>query len=861
MKKISIPFVLASLPVGLFSVGMFSATIAHAAELEEVVVTATRRSESMEDVPLAISAITAQELADSGIFETSDLNRSSPNLQVSSAYGEAQPNFSVRGVGVGTEFNANAASPIGIYVDQVYQTFRPSHGQQLYDMAQIEVVRGPQGTLYGRNTTGGAINFISRKPELGDANGNIAVGMGNYNRRNIAGAYEFTPVADKFGVRVAGTWVEYDPYVENKLAAGPSTAAAGGASGMNFNNGEDPGGYENSGFRAAFRARPNEDLDLMLKVYSGKSEGGTEVPIATGQSKDNDVIDYYNPNFLLAPYFQQVNQNAPGTLPDHYSRSENGLGDREVEVDSVGRVNIEADGIVFTADIAINDELSFIGIAGYDSGEYHQDPTTDCDGTPLALCSIGYNSEFDAFNLDIRFDYQNGPLKLIVGAFYGEDSITNDNKPNFFNFTRDVNAAFGVSPDYWNPGGLILATDLPTGITGTQHNEQDRESLALYGEANFEVTESFNITLGLRYSDDTLEYSDGKSVFYDDTGAARAIFVSDFINPDTGAYAPFFLQDVYDSAGNLVAPASALNGGATAPPGGFSLDGSSDDISGRLIADWHLSDNTMLYASYSRGYRAGTMNGLSYASANQVYFVPPEEVDAYEIGFKTRLLNDSLQLNGSFFFYDYAGQQGQVIDSSATGFLVSLDGEITGAELDLTYAATDNLRLKAALGWLDTEYDDGACPPSGLSSFQESNCISASGGPVNVGGNPFPYASELTFNASFDWDIVHINEGTVALHGDAAYTGQYYYDAFSDYDSAVQSTIATGEYTEGEGEYWTFNGRLSYSTEQYAVALWGKNLTDEEYYPYGISLENLFGTGYRMIGPPRTFGVEVQYFF
>lgn len=861
MKKIRIPFVLASLPAALFSTGMFSATIAHSAELEEVVVTATRRAESMEDVPLAISAITSQELTDSGIFETSDLNRSSPNLQVSSAYGEAQPNFSVRGVGVGTEFNANAASPVGVYVDQVYQTFRPSHGQQLYDMAQIEIVRGPQGTLYGRNTTGGAINFITRKPELGESNGNIAVGVGNYNRRNVTGAYEFTPVTDKFGVRVAGTWVEYDPYVTNKLAAGPSTAAAGGASGMNFNTGKDPGGYENSGFRAAFRARPNEDIDLMLKVYTGKSDGGTEVPIATGQSKGSDVIDFYNPNFLLAPYFQQVNQNAPGTLPDHYSRSENGLGDREVQADSIGNVNIEADGIVFTADIAINDELSFIGTAGYDSGEYHQAPTTDCDGTPLALCTIGYNSEFEAFNLDMRFDYQSGPLKLIVGAFYGEDSITNDNKPNFFNFTRDVNAAFGISPDYWNPGGLILPTDLPTGITGTQHNEQDRESFAIYGEANYELTETVNITLGLRYSDDTLEYSKGESIFYDDTGAARAIFVSDFVNPASGGFAPYFLQDVYDSQGNLVATASDLNGGATTRPKGLSLDGSSDDISGRLIVDWHMTDNTMLYASYSRGYRAGTMNGLSYASASQVYFVPAEEVDAYELGFKARLLDDSMQLNGSLFMYDYAGQQGQVVDGSATAFLVSLDGEITGAELDLTYAATDNLRLKAAVGWLDTEYDSGTCPAGGLSGFQEGNCIAASGGPVNVGGNPFPYASEFTLNASFDWDIVHIKDGVVALHGDAAYTGQYSYDAFGEYDGAVLSTMATGKYTEGEGEYWTFNSRLSYSTEQYSVGFWVKNLTDEEYYPFGISIENLFGNGYRMISQPRTFGVEVQYFF
>ncbi|MBR9913126.1 MAG: TonB-dependent receptor [Gammaproteobacteria bacterium] len=865
MNKNSLPLAIAASTVLLSTGSGLLSTQATAAALEEIVVTATRREESLQEVPLAVSALTADQLTKGGIFETTDLNRSSPNLQVSSAYGEAQPNFSIRGVGVGTEYNANAASPVGVYVDQVYQTFRPSHGQQLYDMEQIEVVRGPQGTLYGRNTTGGAVNFITRKPQLAETNGNLTIGYGNYSRKNMQGAVEFTPVADKFGVRVAGTWVEADPYVENKLAAGNNTFVAGGASGLNRNSGKDPGGYENYGLRATFRFVPSDNVDLMLKVYKGENDGGTEVPIATGQSKSNDVIDYTNSNYLLAPYVQMINGLAPGLIPEQYSQSARGLDIREVETNSVGQMLIKTEGVVFTADVTLNDNLSLIAITGYDSGEYHQDPTTDCDATPLSACTIGYNSDFDAYNIDVRLDYQNGPLKLIAGAFYGSDSITNDNKPNFFNFTRDVNAALGVSTSYWNPGGLILSgnglpADLPTGITGLQHNQQDRDSWAIYGEANYELTEDLNLTVGLRYSDDTLEYSEGLSTFYDDAGTARALFVSDFVNPLSGGFAPYFLEDLYDSAGNLVAPASALNGGAPMP-NPLQLEGGSDSISGRIILDWHVTDGTMLYASYSRGYRAGTMNGLSYASANQVYFVPEEEVDAYEAGFKSRLMDDRLQLNGSLFYYDYVGQQGQIVDNTATAFLVSLDGEITGAELDAKFAATDNLTLTAALGWLDSEYEDGECPTGGITGFQQGNCVASSAGPANVGGNPFPYAAELTFNAGFDWDIAEFGDGLLALHGDAAYTGQFYYDAFEKYSDGVLPNISTGKYSEGEGEYWTFNARLSYSTEKYSMAIWGKNLGDKEYYPFGISIENLFSNGYRMIAPPRTYGAEIQFFF
>lgn len=188
-----------------------SKTQTQAGGLEEIVVTATKRAENLQNVPVAVSAISSSELANQGVFDTSDLNGSMPNLQVSSAYGPQQPNFTLRGIGVGTELSASAASPVGVYVDEVYQTFRASQGQQLYDLNQVEVVRGPQGTLYGRNTTGGAINFITRKPALKGDNGYLTAGYANYNRRNFEGAIELTPFEDRFGIRIAGTYVKWIP--------------------------------------------------------------------------------------------------------------------------------------------------------------------------------------------------------------------------------------------------------------------------------------------------------------------------------------------------------------------------------------------------------------------------------------------------------------------------------------------------------------------------------------------------------------------------------------------------------------------------------------------------------------------------
>src|SRR5258708_1014314 len=163
--------------------------------LEEITVTATKRLENLQNVPVAVQALSQADLAKQGVFESTDMNHMVPNFQVSSPYGQQQPNFTVRGIGVGTEFNANAASPVGVYVDEEYQAFRASHGQQLYDLQQVEVVRGPQGTLYGRNTTGGAINFITVQPKLEGTRGDVTACSGNYDRKNVITPLHLPPIS------------------------------------------------------------------------------------------------------------------------------------------------------------------------------------------------------------------------------------------------------------------------------------------------------------------------------------------------------------------------------------------------------------------------------------------------------------------------------------------------------------------------------------------------------------------------------------------------------------------------------------------------------------------------------------------
>jgi iron complex outermembrane recepter protein len=304
-------------------------------------------------------------------------------------------------------------------------------------------------------------------------------------------------------------------------------------------------------------------------------------------------------------------------------------------------------------------------------------------------------------------------------------------------------------------------------------------------------------------------------------------------------------------------------------PGALTQKGTSGRLSGRFILDWKPTDSSKIYASYSRGYRAGTFNGLAYGSASQVYFVAPETVNAYEVGFKSRFLNNRVQLNGALFYYDYKGQQGQVVDSTATAQLISLDGTMKGLELELQVAATDTLHLSASLGILDSAYKHGACPVANIVTKppQIGNCVASAaqgttGGNVDVGGNPFPYAAKSSINLGFDWDAVKSDDLKLTLHGDANYTGKFYYDSFGDYTySPTLKTVSSGQFANGEGNYWVLNARITVNKGPITLAAYVKNLTNRTYYPFGIAIENLFGNGYRVRAQPRMFGAELSYHF
>ncbi|NWK96270.1 TonB-dependent receptor [Sphingobium lactosutens] len=338
----------------------------------DIVVTANRREQSILAVPIAVSAVAGDTLATKGITNSANLQDAVPNLQISSPYGNTQPNFSLRGISVANEYNSNQASPIGVYIDDVYMASRTSHGMGLFDLDRVEVLRGPQGTLFGRNTTGGAINFITKGPSLHGNEGYAEVGYGNYNTLTAQAGIETTMVEDQLGLRIAGNYVKSDGLIENV-----------------YPGGRDPNRQNTLQGRATLRIKPGDGpLDIKIKVYGGRDRG-TQAAI----------------HGLLS--------------------ARTGLGFFQVNENRIGLNQTDAYGVSANIKYELSPELSFTSITSRDGGS--QLIQQAADGAPQDILDVWWRSKYAQFSEEARFNYGKGPLNLVGGFFYGWDRVVTDN--------------------------------------------------------------------------------------------------------------------------------------------------------------------------------------------------------------------------------------------------------------------------------------------------------------------------------------------------------------------------------------------------------------------------------------------------
>lgn len=411
-----------------------------AADAGEIVVTAAKRSENLQAVPISISAISGSDLAKSRISSVDSLVSKVVNLQLTSIVGDNTPIFSLRGVSM-SDYSLNQSSPVATYYDEVYKGNFAFLGVAMYDLERIEVLRGPQGTLYGKNTTGGAVNLISRTAKLGESSGNFSAGYGNYNRIDLNGAVNL-PLGEKAALRVAGSFAHADGWFKNVVPGKPDLAET-----------------REWGLRGTLYFEPSDAVTITLR-------GSTS---------------YQNPhNYGIFAQPEAVNRP--------------GLGKWEIASNETTRRKARTYSAALTANVDVSDTLTLTSISSYDKGSLHF--VEDTDGQSIQLLEIPYDDEAKQFAQDLRLtSTSGGPFDFILGAYYAHEQVFNSST---FRIALDVDAN---GDNVIN--AQDCADGLPLACQFKNQFDQTKESAALYTDLKYALGDKVTLHGGLRYTHDT----------------------------------------------------------------------------------------------------------------------------------------------------------------------------------------------------------------------------------------------------------------------------------------------------------------------------------------------------------------------
>jgi iron complex outermembrane receptor protein len=432
--------------------------------LEEVVVTAQKRVERLQTVPISVAVLGGKDLQKQNIINIDDLGTKIPNVEMVLPFGPEEPQFSIRGV-TETDFQPSQSSPVALYVDGTYKSVGALTAMALFDVDQVEISRGPQGTLQGRNATGGAVNIYSVKPNLDLYTGYLTVGVGNYGRYETQGAVNVPVIPDKLAVRAAWTYTSVDGYIHN---ADPGAPYGGNLAGVN-----DFGG------RFSVLYTPNADFSAILRVNYFSSD-----PVNYGvYPKDIPPAGIGIPAGSLA--YAGIPSDLYG--PSGYTR--NGLGFFDSSSEDVHDRLMTNHSVDLQLDYHINDWLKLTSIFGYDQGEWNT--REDDDGTLVNVDEAEYFSKVHSYQEELRLTSSlDGPFNFIFGLLYDTESL------------------FQRVDTFWT-------CDLRT-----QFN-QTRNDHAAYLHATYNILPKLQLELGARYTDDNVgvqQYKGGLSYIDPATG-------------------------------------------------------------------------------------------------------------------------------------------------------------------------------------------------------------------------------------------------------------------------------------------------------------------------------------------------------
>jgi outer membrane receptor protein involved in Fe transport len=779
-----------------------------AAEIGEIVVVAQKREQALQDVPIAISAYGSDALSEAGVRDIRDLTVLSPSLVLSSSQSETAGTVArIRGVGT-TGDNLGLESSVAVFVDGVYRNRNNVALTDLGEIERIEVLRGPQGTLFGKNASAGLIHIITKAPDPAEFSAYADASYGNYDYYRL-GAGATGPAFADLGFRLDATVTQRDGFIDDVA------------------NDDEYNDRDRYLIRGQLGGAIGENLDLRLILdYADREE--------TCCASVSRVVG------LTAAAIAAVG----GTVvnpPDPYGRrmfsnAERGYDQGVEEWGGSAELNW---------DTGIGTVTSITSYRKWDSDRSQDIDFTEAD--ILYRAPGTYENDFETFTQELRLAGETGPVEWLVGAYYVNEELT------FLDAVRTGDAyetyanllIFGL-----NPGGGLTQLSTITGLApgsvfvdgrGAQSDlfEQDADSWALFTHNIWNISDDLRLTIGVRYTDESKDLdatltADNPAC---DAAAARLAAVPALL-PYLTATAQLVCTPLYNS---LV-------------DGSYSGTHDDEEWSGTIALSYDISADWLAYLSYGRGYKAGGFNLDRAGFANPLLalaFPPPpptivpsasdlefenETVDAYEIGSKTTLWN-FVTVNVAAFYEEF--DDFQLNSFTGTAFTVSNLPEVTskGVELELLAEVTEGLRLQGGAAYTDARYDDGADTPTALRSQRLTNA-------------PFWV---VTAAATYEQPITDALTGFV--HGNFRF-------------NTDMNTGSDLDIEKEQRSYAVVDASLGFRTDdnRWVVELWGNNIFDREYAQVVFDAP-LQGTGTgpgstqtfnAFLGDPATWGLTVR---
>ncbi len=741
----------------------FGASVAHAAQLEEVVVTATKRSESAQDIPITIQTLGEETLHDLGIGNFKDYIRYLAGV-TSGGRGPGRNEVFIRGVSAG-KGGLKIAGAVGLepnvamYLDEAPISMGGRNiDPYMTDMNRVEVLPGPQGTLYGASSQAGTVRLITNKPEFNEFSAGFDVSVSETSGAdgsNAVEAYANIPIIDDtLAARIAVYNVKEGGYINNIRATKqiglqnpgfggvvPETRAVARNDQLAEDNFNDAT-YE--GFRVGVRWAPNDDWDLQLQH--------------TSQTIETDGVWDFDPTLgdLNSISFQ------PDTAEDEFDLTTWTVTGRLASLE-----------VIYTGSYLDRLVEGISDYSGYaDVGPYI--PYYICDypgyancGAPAFYLDQYYNTERTTHEFRLNTDMDRR-LRLLVGVFYDD---TENIERGDWNYPATVEQGF--APNAPIPGATSSNPNARNpGVAFFNDFTRTKEELSFFGELYFDITDSLTATVGARRYDIEIGLNGS----------------SNFANRDYGSGDANWGRNIDEVL----------------------KDSSPADLSDTILKfnlQWDINDDIMVYGTWSEGYRPGgfNRNGGSSKVPGVGPFVPDfyqsDEVTNMEFGWKMSLLNQALRFNGSIYRVEWDAMQIGVLDfdiSNLTFIDNVSDAEINGVEIDAAWLPTDNLSLFANLSFNDTELTDVPANIVGLESE----------------GSPLALAPELQYvlRGRYDWALSE-NSGAFA---------QLVYQYTDDQISSIVSGASFNM-----DSYSTWDATLGYSRDNWTITLFGENLSDE----------------------------------